>query len=157
MKKNKKKQGRINRQRGSIWERKVRDDLIKKGWKVSKFQSNVECIKYTHSDCKDPEHWGECKLIPALTSNKFRRGTLGFPDFICWKIIPKNQYNYIKNEPIFDVIGVEAKSDGYLDKTERAKCKWLLENKIFSSILIAKKKKEGRKIVPEYIEFKVEK
>lgn len=55
--------------------------------------------------------------------------------------------------PDSEIIGVEAKSNGYLDKEEREKCRWLLKNKVFSKILIAKKKKEGRKVIPEYIDF----
>ena len=36
---------------------------------------------------------------------------------------------------------------------ERAKCEWLLKNKIFSKILIAKKLKEKGKIKIEYKQF----
>ena len=54
----------------------------------------------------------------------------------------------------YEVIGVEAKSNGILDKVEKEKCKWLLENNIFSRILIAHKEKEGRKIKVVYEEFK---
>ncbi len=32
-------------------------------------------------------------------------------------------------------------------------CYWLLENKVFSKILIAKAKKDGRKLNVEYIDF----
>ena len=53
----------------------------------------------------------------------------------------------------YEVIGVECKSNGYLTPEEREKCKWLLENKIFSKILIAKKKKVGKKVEVEYIDF----
>ncbi len=107
----------------------------------------------------------------------------GFPDFICWRKsepimfhfkdkTDTKQINQLKDmlskirrntevilpcniEIVFiqEVIGVECKVNGYLDKQERAKCEWLLKNKIFSKILIAKKKKVGRKIIPEYIEF----
>ncbi len=65
------------------------------------------------------------------------------------------KFDKIKRKQPYIVMGVEAKSNGYLDKIEKAKCQWLLANKVFNKILIAKKKKEGRKIVPEYIEFKV--
>jgi uncharacterized membrane protein YbaN (DUF454 family) len=40
------------------------------------------------------------------------------------------------------------------NKVEKEKCKWLLENKIFSKILISYKEKEGRKIIVKYKEFK---
>ena len=200
--KTKQTQGRLNRQSGSIWERKVRDDLIKKGWNVSKFQSNVNLIlnltikKGTSikiiKDILDGFYKGfksnekgfpqieprfksisinmeegeetrlniSGKFVPAQTSNKFRRGTLGFPDFICWKKPQgdddNTKWDMARGRTILqELIAVEAKSNGYLDKIEKAKCRWLIENKIFSKILIAKKKKEGRKVIPEYFEFEV--
>lgn len=60
--------------------------------------------------------------------------------------------NFKKKKP-YEVIGVECKTNGYLDKTEKEKCKWLLDNNIFSKILIAYKTKEGRKIVIKYKEL----
>jgi hypothetical protein len=36
-------------------------------------------------------------------------------------------------------VGVEAKSNGILDKEEKEKIKWLLENNIFSKFIVAKK------------------
>ena len=71
----------------------------------------------------------------------------GFPDFIC----VKNKGEEDKSN--FEVVGVEVKKNGYLDQVEKGMCYWLLENKIFSKILIAKAKKEGRKIEVEYIDF----
>ena len=53
----------------------------------------------------------------------------------------------------YEVIGVECKMKGILDKLEKEKCRWLLENHIFSKILIASKTKVGRKIVIKYKEF----
>ncbi len=49
------------------------------------------------------------------------------------------------------IIGVEVKSNGYLDGIERDMCRWLIENNIFSEILIAKKGKKRGEI--EYINF----
>jgi len=65
----------------------------------------------------------------------------GFPDFIAFK----------RKGKLYDIIGVEVKGNGWLDKTEKGKCKFLLDKKIFSRILIAKKAKERGKI--EYIDF----
>ena len=129
----KKLQGKRNRASGSSFERKVRIDLEKRGWIVSKFQNNVDLEN--------------SKLIPAKRKyNPFNKalsvGT-GFPDFICFR------FSNIPQE----VIGVEAKSNGYLDKKEKAKCYWLLRTHIFNRVLIAKKKKDGRRIIPEYIDF----
>ncbi|MCH7568478.1 MAG: hypothetical protein IIA87_03570 [Nanoarchaeota archaeon] len=46
-----------------------------------------------------------------------------------------------------EVIGVEVKSNGYLDKIEKEKCRWLLDNNIFSKILIASKGDKRGEIV----------
>lgn len=50
-----------------------------------------------------------------------------------------------------EVIGVEVKSNGYLDKVEKEKCKWLLKNNIFNKVLIASKGKKRGEII--YNEF----
>lgn len=154
----KKKQGRLNRQSGAIWESKVKKDLIKLGWFVSKFQSNVD-FDFEHKMKSNLKKivWDDylsgkevpykLKMISAQTSNKFRRGTLGFPDFISW-------YNVECRSDAYYIVGVECKSNGKLSKIEQIKCKFLLENNVFSEILIAQKKKEGRKVVPEYIDFR---
>ncbi len=49
------------------------------------------------------------------------------------------------------IISIEVKSKGYLDKIERDMCYWLLENNIFSEILIARKGKKRGEV--EYIDF----
>ncbi len=86
------------------------------------------------------------RIIPARRKyNPFLKalsiGT-GFPDFIAFR----------RKEDDYEVIGVEVKANGWLDKEEKEKCKWLLENKIFSKILIAKKGKKRGEI--EYTDFK---
>jgi len=65
----------------------------------------------------------------------------GFPDFVA---IKKVDFGY-------DVVGVEVKQKGYLDRVEKGMCSWLLENKIFSRILIAKKGKKRGEV--DYIDF----
>ena len=79
----------------------------------------------------------ENRLIPAK-SFMGRSRTNGFPDFIAFK------KSYI--------IGVECKINGYLDKTEKERCKWLLDNEIFSKILIASRGEKRGQI--KYKEFK---
>lgn len=135
MKKSKEKseRGKKSRARGQRFEIKVRQDLENLGWTVAKWTNTVDT--------------DEKKIVPAKRKyNPFLKvlsiGT-GFPDFICFK----------KQESGFDVIGLEVKGDGYLDPIERGMCIWLLENKIFSRILIAKKSKEKGKI--EYIDFDI--
>lgn len=88
------------------------------------------------------------KLIPAKRKfNPFFKvlgiGT-GFPDFIAFKRKGKGLG--------YEIIGVEVKGNGWLDKTEKEKCKFLLNKKIFSEIKIAKKGKKRGEI--EYIDFK---
>ena len=108
------------------------------------------------------------KLVPAKMG-RFRTNQSGFPDFIAFEKV--QNYVVIESEntspyptlatklfndysrEAYEIIGVEAKSNGYLSPEEREKCKWLLENNVFSKILIAKKKKVGRKIEVEYVDF----
>jgi len=139
------KQGKRNRAAGQRFEKKVREDLIKKGWIVSKWQNNVK----------------EGKLVSAKPG-RFRMMQTGFPDFIIFKI--RKGYSYcneegnVINEKLHTttdriVIGVEVKSGKYLDKIEKEKARWLLLNKVFGQILIASKNKiERGKII--YNEFK---
>lgn len=156
-----KKIGKQNRAKGLAFERKVRSDLESKGWIVDKWTNNVE---FSHL-CELPT-----RLVPA--KHKFRgpgipmvMGT-GFPDFICFQEIkvdktilmkeglrgtPINKLKDSNFERVYRIHGIESKSNGYLDKTEKEKCKWYLENNVFSKILIAKKGKKRGEIT--YNEF----
>ncbi len=132
----KSERGKKSRAAGQRFEIKVRQDLENLGWIVSKWMNTI-----------DYDRDGKIgKLVPAKRKyNPFMKvmtiGT-GFPDFVCFK----------KSEEFYEVIGLEVKSNGYLDQVEKSMCFWLLENKVFSRILIAKKSKEGKGI--EYIDFK---
>ncbi len=128
----KKRQGKRNRAAGARFELKVRNKLEEDGWIVDKWTNNVDLE--------------EGRLVKAKRKfNPFLKilgiGT-GFPDFIAFKRKGKN----------YEVIGIEVKGGGWLDKSEKEKCKWLLDNKIFSKILIATKGKKRGEI--EYINFK---
>jgi len=129
------KRGKQSRAKGQRFETKVRQDLESKEWIVSKWMNTV-----------DYDREGKIgKVVPAKRKyNPFLKvlsiGT-GFPDFVCFRREGNN----------FDVIGVEVKGNGYLDAVERGMCFWLLENKIFSKILIAKRGKKAGEI--EYINF----
>ena len=131
------KKGKKSRASGVRFELKVKENLEKMGWVVSKWMNTV-----------DYEGEGKIgKLVPAKRKfNPFFKaltiGT-GFPDFVCFK---KNESGY------YDVIGVEVKKAGYLDRIEKGMCEWLIQNKIFNKILVAKKSKKRGEI--EYIEFK---
>jgi len=128
------KRGKKNRASGARFELKVRTALEKDGWILDKWTNNV--------DLK------EDKLVKSKRKyNPFLKilsiGT-GFPDFIGFRLC-KNGKNY-------EVIGIEVKANGWLDKSEKEKCKWYLDKKIFPKILIAKKGKKRGEIV--YIDFK---
>lgn len=144
--------GKKSKASGAAFELRTRKDLEEDGWIVDKWSNNVECIKY---DNQEGYFSGEFKLSPA--KHKFRgmgipmaMGT-GFPDFIIFK--PRPRGGDVIYEETFDIIGVECKTNGYLDKIEKGKCKWLLENNIFSKILIASKDKIKNKIVINYEDF----
>lgn len=124
--------GKKSRAAGARFELKVRGDLESDGWVIDKWGNNVDLE--------------EDKLVKV--KNRFL-GTgkpimlgAGFPDFIAFKRKGKN----------YEIIGVEVRSDGWLNKDEKEKCKFLLNKKIFSKILIAKKGKKRGEI--EYIDFK---
>ena len=143
--------GKKNRASGGDFERRVRKDLEEKGWIVDKWSNNVEFNIIPDEE----EIYIEGLLIPA--KHKFRgpgipmaMGT-GFPDFIVFRFY--RGFNGIKT---YEIFGVEAKSNGYLTKEEKEKCRWLLDNHIFSKIKIANKTKIKNRIVIEYKEFKNE-
>ena len=131
-------QGKKNRAAGVRFEAKVRSNLEDMGWIVDKWSNTVDSHKSNI-----------LRLVPAKRKyNPFKKimviGT-GFPDFVAFK---RKQ-----DKKEYEVVGIEVKMKGYLDKIEKDMCRWLLENKVFSKILIAKAVKEGRKINVEYIDF----
>jgi len=112
------KQGKKNRAAGRRFEAKVRQNLEDMGWTVSKWMNTIDYSKN--------------KIVPAKRKyNPFLKALSignGFPDFICFKRNPQGDY---------EVIGLEVKANGYLDRVEKGMCFWMIENKIFSKILIA--------------------
>lgn len=126
-------QGKKNRYSGIRFEARVRENLEKQGFFVSKWMNNIDLEKQ--------------KMIPSKRKyNPFMKalsiGT-GFPDFLIFKISGDNSH--------YEVIGVEVKGNGYLDQEEKKKCEFYLKNKIFSKILIARKSKDRGKI--DYTDF----
>ncbi|MEK0330805.1 MAG: hypothetical protein QQN49_06150, partial [Nitrosopumilus sp.] len=105
------------------------------------------------------------KLIPAKRKyagpgRPLAIGT-GFPDFIALMWNPLSNSNFrdktndkFNTDSTHFCIGIECKTNGYLDKIEKQKCKWYIDNKIFSKILIASKHKIKNRIHIEYKEFK---
>ena len=123
-KKEKRLLGKKNRAAGARFELKARNKLEVEGWVLDKWTNNVDLE--------------EKKLVKAKRKyNPFKKALVigtGFPDFIAFRLKGKN----------YEVIGVEVKGNGWLDKTEKEKCKFLIEKKIFSKVLIARKgKKRG--------------
>src|SRR3989344_3704839 len=113
-----KSQGKKNRSQGARFELKVRKDLEANNWITDKWTKNVDLEKR--------------ELVPAKRKfNPFNRvmtiGT-GFPDFIAFKPIIDHM---VDDYYAYKVIGVEAKSNCVLDKKEKEKCTFLLENNIF--------------------------
>lgn len=85
----------------------------------------------------------KCKPKFNPFTKSLMMNSAGFPDFIAFR----------PNGECYEIIGVEVKVNGLLSKEEKKKCQWLLGNKIFSRILIAKQSKERGKI--DYIDFNV--
>lgn len=131
----KSRQGKLNRAAGRRFELKVRETLNKAGWIIDKWTNNIDLQKQELTQAK-------------RKYNPFRKmlivGT-GFPDFIGFRLIPETK-NY-------EVIGVEVKMNGFLSYEEKLKCKFYIDNKIFSTIFVARAKKEGRKTEVELEDF----
>ena len=137
-KKKKRILGKKSRAAGARFELKVRGKLEDDGWIIDKWTNNVDLEEGKLVKAKP-------KFIfnPQLKRRIPMGMTLGFPDFIAFKPKGKN----------YEIVGVEVKTNGYLDKKEKEKCKWYLDNKIFSKVLIAKPEREGRRINVQYIDF----
>lgn len=132
--KDKIKKGKVSRGAGARFELKVRKDLEEKGWVVDKWSNNFNLESGEVVTAKR-------KFNPF--SKVMTIGT-GFPDFVAFQLVG-DYYN---------VVGVEVKVNGVLSKVEKEKCVEMINRKIFNDIWIAKKKKEGRNVVVEYIDFK---
>lgn len=166
------KRGRLARTHGAEFERRTRKNLEEKGWNVSKYQNNVEfnvVFERTPGMTSIQEIPNEVikgKSVPAKAS-RFRLSSTGFPDFIAYKLIGKEEHDqgidYVLSDALnelfekkypYKIIFVECKVNGYLDKTEKAKARWYLDNNFCSKFIIAKKgKRVGRKIPVIYTDF----
>lgn len=135
------KQGKKNRAAGQRFEARVRLKLEEMGWTVDRWTNTVD---YNREE-------GIGKVVPAKKKyNPFKKIMImsaGFPDFICIKHLPEEN-----KASTYEVIAVEVKMNGYLDQVEKGMCLWLLQNKVFSKILIAKKGKKRGEI--DYVDFK---
>ena len=131
------KRGSASKSSGNAFELRVRKDLEEKGWIVDKWSNNLDVESNSiHPSKRIFKRFGPSHGVMTI-------GT-GFPDLLCFK----------KNGEQYDVVGVEVKSTGSLTQIEKGMCIWYLEKKIFPRIIIARKRKEGRKIVAEYSDFR---
>ena len=155
MVKTKQQIGKASRAAGQRFELKVREDLEKKGWIVDKWSNNVEF--YNDEDVHDlPFTKGRLVKVKNKFLGPGRPMMLGagFPDFIAFTKTEEVELSKWDNEliPVYEIVGVESKMRGILDKAEKQKCKWLLDNNVFSKILIAQKGEKRGEII--YKEFK---
>lgn len=140
--------GKKSRAAGQAFEKKVRADLEKKGWTVDRWSNNVEFKDYGPGEHESGGVGTLGSLIQAkpkfVFNPKIKRWILlsnssGFPDYIA--------FSY----PFIPPTGFECKTNGKLEPLEIKKCKWLLENRKFSKIMIAKKgEKRGQIIYEEF-------
>lgn len=129
----KQEMGKKSRQKGVTFETTVRKDLEKVGWVVTKWSNNVDILtKDVHPAKRKYNPFAKALVI----------GT-GFPDFVAFR----------KNGELFEVMGVEVKTNGSLSREEKEKCKIYLEIGTFPKILIARKYKVKNKIVVDYQDF----
>jgi len=136
IKKTDEKRGRKSRSSGGQFELRARKDLEEKGWIVDKWSNQVDLKREGVIPCKRVfKRFGIGKGVMTI-------GT-GFPDFVCFE----------KRGNTYEVIGVEVKVGGVLDRIEKEKCVWLLKNNIFSKILVAKKVKIKNRVHVEYVDF----
>ena len=160
-------QGKKNRTSGKQFEVRVRKDLEEKDWIVDRWTNNIEFYyplgeielkKQIGKTFNGPREVG--RIIPAKAKwNNFTKsmimGSGGFPDFIAFK---QTIQRFEKKEGchlwMYRVIGVECKINGTLTALEKQKCRWYLDNNIFSKIFIAEKTKVKNKIVIVYHDFK---
>ncbi len=125
------KRGSQSRAQGARFELKVREEMESRSWILTKWSNNVDLEKG--------------KIVPAKRKyNPFKKvmviGT-GFPDFIAFRRYGEK----------CEVIGVECKMNGILSKEEKEKCRWLINKKVFTEILIAKKGEKRGQI--DYVDF----
>ena len=145
-----KKRGKANRAKGKAFELKVRADLEKQGWIVTKWANQVAfgVMKGKKVFKGEIDGVSQGHLIPAKSQyNPFFKRIIGegsgFPDFIAFKLSQK--------ENLYELIAIECKFGKYLSEEEKQKCDWLLSNKKFQKILVAfPGEKRGEIIYKEY-------
>lgn len=136
--KERKKLGASKRKEGKDFEKRVYSDLVEKCWIVNRWSNDVKDGEVVQA---------KMKWLPTPRGRFPVNTTPGFPDFIC--------FLNCEGTSMYKLIAVESKITGVLDKLEKEKCQWYLDNKIFSKIFIAIKHKIKNRIHIEYKEFNV--
>jgi len=118
--------GKRARSSGKRFEIKVRENLEENGYIVVKWTNQIDFQKN--------------KIVPARNKfNPFLKRVMsegsGYPDYLIYHIISRR------------IIGLECKTYGYLDREEKKRSDWLISNKIFDRIIIAKKGKSRGEII----------
>jgi len=157
------KKGKASKAQGGLFELRVRLDLEEKGWICDKWTNQVEFEKDTKK-IVDMAKKDFPKMAKGINFGKLVKAKnkwsgpgrpmmmgAGFPDFIAFRLKDNKLFPELKD---YEVIGVESKMTGELDRLEKEKCKWLLDNNIFSKILIASKHKIKNRVHIEYEDFK---
>tara|TARA_Y100000310_G_C20665841_1_gene807416 strand:+ start:419 stop:913 length:495 start_codon:yes stop_codon:yes gene_type:complete len=127
--------GKKSKSSGGQFELRVRKDLEEKGFIVDKWSNNIDLeTKSIHPAKRKYNPFAKVMTI----------GT-GFPDFIAFQKREDKRY---------EIIGVEVKINGTLNRIEKEKCKLYLKKEIFSQILIARKVKEKNRVRVEYTDIK---
>jgi hypothetical protein len=173
------KQGKKNRAAGQRFEAKVRATLEKMGWIVDKWTNTVDYNREGKTGKVVPakRKYNPFKKVMVLgtgfpdfiafrinkgnnAESSLRKGfcenckkeSFGYDiakGFIVCNSCSEKIISTSLNQS--EIIGVEVKSKGYLSDIEKDMCRWLIENNIFSEILIAKKGKKRGEV--EYIDF----
>ncbi len=135
--------GKLSKGQGMRFEVRVRKDLEKKYF-VAKWTNQVEFMCSHKQKCCGRMHQAKSKFRydPKLKRMMPIGMSSGFPDFICFRRVTDSN-------KLYQNIAVESKMDGKLDKLEKEKCRWLLDNHVFSKIWIAKKGPKRGEIVYE--------
>lgn len=143
--KTKAKQGKANRAAGKRFELKVRADLESDGWIVFRNSNDVE-FKDAERHGTIKNWWGEFKQAKSKW-NPFTRCVMtmqsGFPDFICLRDDGTESFDKNILMTNFKPMFVECKTNGYLDKIEKEKVKWIKEKLKIPVFIACKGEKRG--------------
>jgi len=146
-KKSKVLSGRKSKAQGTQFEARVRKDLEEKGWIVDKWSNNIELCSEVGGRGSGVGKLVPCRRVfrPIGGGRSVMTIGTGFPDFVAFE----------RRGDLYKVIGVEVKMNGTLSREEKVKCSWLLEEGVFSEILVARKiqERKGGRIRIEYLDF----